>query len=52
MIWDFFYEHCSYFNAQSLQTAFEVAGFHVKRVAHVFGEQYVWLEATLATDKP
>jgi SAM-dependent methyltransferase len=49
VIWDFFYEHCSYFSAQSLTTAFELAGFHVERVDHVFGEQYLWLEATLAT---
>jgi SAM-dependent methyltransferase len=49
VIWDFFYEHCSYFSAQSLTTAFEIAGFHVERVDHVFGEQYLWLEATLAS---
>jgi SAM-dependent methyltransferase len=52
VIWDFFYEHCSYFSAQSLTTAFEIAGFRVERVDHVFGQQYLWLEATLTTDKP
>jgi len=52
VIWDFFYEHCSYFSARSLTTAFEIAGFHVERVDHVFGEQYLGLEATLATGKP
>ena len=46
VIWDFFYEHCSYFSASSLRTAFEIAGFQVERVEHVFGGQYLWLEAT------
>lgn len=47
VIWDFFYEHCSYFSKSSLTTAFEVAGFEVKSVTHVFAGQYLWLEATL-----
>lgn len=45
VIWDFFYEHCSLFTAESLKTAFEAAGFTVESVGHVFGEQYLWLEA-------
>ena len=45
VIWDFFYEHCSYFTASSLRTAFERAGFSVVGVRHVFGGQYLWLEA-------
>jgi SAM-dependent methyltransferase len=48
VVWDFFYEHCSYFSPQSLQVAFNRAGFSVKRVEHVFGDQYLWLEATVA----
>ena len=48
VFWDFFYEHCSLFSAASLTTAFEMAGFHVDRVRHVFGGQYLWLEATVA----
>lgn len=48
VIWDFFYEHCSLFTASSLSTAFERAGFVVKDVHHVFGGQYLWLEAGLA----
>lgn len=52
VIWDFFYEHCSYFSAQSLTTAFEIAGFHVEGVTHVFGEQYLWIEATPAASDP
>lgn len=46
VFWDFFYEHCSYFTAGSLGTAFERAGFQVQDVRHIFGGQYLWLEAT------
>ena len=46
VIWDFFYEHCSYFTVASLTTAFEAAGFKVESGQVVFGEQYLWLEAT------
>lgn len=45
VIWDFFYEHCSYFTKQSLTTAFEIAGFQVISVEYIFNEQYLWLEA-------
>ena len=48
VIWDFFYEHCSLFTAASLRTAFERTGFAVKSVGHVFGGQYLWLEAGLS----
>ena len=52
VIWDFFYEHCSYFTAESLATAFEVSGFQVESVEHKFEGQYLWLEATIAAQKP
>lgn len=48
VIWDFFFEHCSLFTAASLRTAFEKTGFVVHSVSHVFGGQYLWLEAGLA----
>lgn len=48
VVWDFFYEHCSYFTASSLTTAFEQAGFQVNRIDHVFSGQYLWLEASIA----
>ncbi len=48
VVWDFFYEHCSYFTASSLSTAFQQAGFNVTEVKHIFGGQYLWLEATIA----
>lgn len=47
VIWDFFYEHCSYFSAGSLRVAFQRAGFRVERIEHVFGGQYLWIEATV-----
>ena len=46
--WDFFYEHCSLFSRGSLARAFADAGFDVSSVDHVFGGQYLWLEATPA----
>lgn len=52
IVWDFFYEHCSYFTAGSLTTAFQAAGFRVEQVRHVFAGQYLWLEATVADDNP
>jgi len=48
VVWDFFYEHCSLFSANSLSLAFTQAGFQVDRVAHIFGGQYLWLEASLS----
>lgn len=50
VIWDFFYEHCSLFTANSLTTALEATGFRVESVQHVFGGQYLWLEAIVAED--
>ena len=44
--WDFFYEHCSLFTAESLAKAASESGFDVTSVHHVFGGQYLWLEAT------
>ncbi len=52
VVWDFFYEHCSYFSAASLSTAFQAAGFEVQSVQHVFEGQYLWLEATLPKTEP
>jgi SAM-dependent methyltransferase len=51
VVWDFFYEHCSYFNATSLAAAFEISGFQVIDVHHVFSGQFLWLEAQLKDDR-
>jgi nucleoside-diphosphate-sugar epimerase len=45
VVWDFFYEHCSLFTAESLRFAFETHGFTTTEVRHIFGGQYLWLEA-------
>jgi hypothetical protein len=47
VFWDLFYEHCSLFTMPSLFRAFTTAGFVVNRIRHVFGGQYLWLEAGL-----
>jgi SAM-dependent methyltransferase len=52
VIWDFFYEHCSYFSADSLTTAFAGSGFKIESIQNVFGGQYLWLEATLSIEEP
>ncbi len=49
-VWDFGYEHCSYFTPESLTTLFELAGFRVNSVGTVFGGLYIWLEASLHND--
>jgi SAM-dependent methyltransferase len=45
VVWDFFYEHCSLFTADSLAALFNRAGFEVTSVRHTFEGQYLWLEA-------
>jgi len=52
VIWDFFYEHCSYFSADSLTTVFEAAGFKIESIRNVFGGQYLWLEAMVSIEEP
>lgn len=49
VVWDFFYEHCSLFTAGSLGLAFRRSGFSIERVEHIFGSQYLWLEARVAS---
>lgn len=44
VVWDFFFEHCSYFTRQTLAYAFERAGFRTEAVSDVFGGQYLWFE--------
>jgi SAM-dependent methyltransferase len=48
VFWDFFYEHCSYFNPNSVRLAFENSGFDVQIVKHIFGGQYLWAEAKIS----
>ena len=51
IVWDFFYEHCSYFTAGSLALAFARAGFNATDVSHVFAGQYLWAEGRPADEE-
>lgn len=44
VIWDFFYEHCSYFSDTSIKSLFDSAGFEVAQLKRVFNGQYMWVE--------
>lgn len=48
-VWDFIYEHCSYFCAGSLTHLFAASGFRVQRIAEEFGGQFLAIEALPAT---
>jgi hypothetical protein len=52
IVWDFFYEHCSYFTTGSLAQAFGRAGFDATGITHVFGGQYLWAEGRPAAEAP
>ncbi|MEK0084511.1 class I SAM-dependent methyltransferase [Benzoatithermus flavus] len=43
--WDIYYEHCNYFTAGSLASAFRRAGFRVTRQWKAYDGQYLMLEA-------
>ena len=43
--WDVYYEHCSYFTADTLRFAFERAGFEVIDIRRAYDDQYLVLEA-------
>jgi SAM-dependent methyltransferase len=40
-IWDYIYEHCSYFSRRSLQLTLRAAGFEVLRLEEGFGGQFL-----------
>lgn len=46
VIWDFFYEHCSYFSKNSLINLFEMEGFKIDNISNNFGNQYFWIESS------
>lgn len=51
VIWDFFYEHCSYFTPVSLRNAFRRARFRPLGVDRVFEGQYLWARARPAQEE-
>lgn len=44
-VWDFIYEHVSYFCAQSLQQLFNKCGFTVRQVSDTYDGQFLAIEA-------
>ncbi len=46
-VWDFIYEHPSYFSESSLQRLFASAGFEIHRITASFGAQYLCIEGSL-----
>lgn len=46
---DLFYEHCSVFDPPSMHRALKGAGFSGAEVSTVFGDQYLWAEATFGS---
>ncbi len=49
-IWDIIYEHCSYFNSQSLAWLFTAAGFNVRDVRETFSGQFLTIDALPANN--
>jgi SAM-dependent methyltransferase len=47
--WDIYYEHCSYFSAESLRHLFQHNGFEVLNVWNDYGGQYLMIEARPGT---
>jgi hypothetical protein len=50
--WDIYYEHCSYFTAESLERLFWSVGFEVLECRLDYDGQYILLMATPATGEP
>ncbi len=42
---DLFYEHCSLFSPRAFEFALASTGFELLQLEHVFGGQYLWVEA-------
>lgn len=47
-LWDYLYEHVSYFSAQSLEAVLNAAGFEVLAMRRDFGGQFLCAEARIA----
>jgi SAM-dependent methyltransferase len=47
-MWDFFYEHASYFTEPALRNALALAGMRAVAIERVFAGQYLWVEAAVA----
>jgi len=49
--WDIYYEHCSYFTAQSLERLFRHHGFEIQDLRLVYAGQYLIIETKQAAAK-
>lgn len=47
-LWDYIYEHVSYFSRQSLELALQLAGFEVLAIREDFGQQFLCAEVRAA----
>ncbi|MEE4382494.1 MAG: methyltransferase domain-containing protein [Pseudomonadales bacterium] len=52
LLWDYIYEHFSYFSAASLRLALEAAGLEVLRLETGFGEQFLCADVRLREPPP
>jgi SAM-dependent methyltransferase len=43
--WDIYYEHCSYFSPESLESLFQECGFEIIDLRREYGDQYLMIEA-------
>lgn len=50
IIYDFFYEHCSYFEDISIIKALNLCGFEVEKFIRKFSEQYMWIISQKSKD--
>lgn len=51
-LWDYLYEHVSYFSAQSLEAVLNAAGFDVLAMRRDFGGQFLCADARVASRPP
>lgn len=49
-IWDFIYEHCSYFCVDSAVRVFQESGYQILDIRSDFGNQFLCLEASINED--
>ena len=47
IFYDFFYEHCSYFDDISLEKVFNESGFNIIDIKYEFSSQYMWILSEL-----
>jgi 2-polyprenyl-3-methyl-5-hydroxy-6-metoxy-1,4-benzoquinol methylase len=51
VIFDFFYEHCSYWNMSSLEYALCISGFEIVETKQTFSGQYMWIVSRAVNKK-